>query len=407
MAWRDNLREASFQDVPFYVAAADDEYGRRIVHNEFPGRDLGTVQDFGRKDDIFTIEAFLFGDYERPLKKLEKALNEEGAGTLVHPWRGVRTVVCAGYSTAFNKDDGGYVALSIKFIRARFRDGLVISGDLGSRLSKAAAAASAAAEKSFLNTFSLAGLPAALAGLSNSALKKVLDTVLTPVSDAVGGVKEFAAGTQDLFNSAAAWAGTVQAFKDDPLGALLGGAGFPQNIRDMFQFPSLSKKAKLVALRRFFYDFGGKTEKTAAAAAAFKKQVDDNDRALSGLIRQAAVIEAAAAVTDVDFDTYDEAVKIRDELADVLESEAVSVADVGLSQKLTALQAAVVEAVSEKAADLKSLSSYQTADCLPACVIAYEIYGNHARADEIIRRNPGKIKNPLFVPAGLDLEVIV
>nr|DAQ36894.1 MAG TPA: DNA circulation protein [Caudoviricetes sp.] len=42
---------------------------------------------------------------------------------------------------------------------------------------------------------------------------------------------------------------------------------------------------------------------------------------------------------------------------------------------------------------------------MPVCVIAYELYGDYSKADEIVSRN--KIKNPLFVPANKTLEVLV
>ncbi|MGN0905335.1 MAG: hypothetical protein ACI4PW_09290, partial [Alphaproteobacteria bacterium] len=136
-----------------------------------------------------------------------------------------------------------------------------------------------------------------------------------------------------------------------------------------------------------------------------KRQVDQNEKALSAVIRQTAVIAAVQTVLNVDFDTYDEAVLLRDELADVLDTEIVSTENIELSQTLQELQKTLVEAMTEQSADLKTVSSYETKSVLPACVIAYELYGDYAKADEIVSRN--KIKNPLFVPANKTLEVLV
>lgn len=58
MGWKDDLREASFKGIPFYVDKTEDEFGRRIVHNEFPGKEIGSIQDLGRKDDVYNITGF-------------------------------------------------------------------------------------------------------------------------------------------------------------------------------------------------------------------------------------------------------------------------------------------------------------------------------------------------------------
>ena len=55
MGWKDDLREASFKGIPFYVDKTEDEFGRRIVHNEFPGKEIGSIQDLGRKDDVYEL----------------------------------------------------------------------------------------------------------------------------------------------------------------------------------------------------------------------------------------------------------------------------------------------------------------------------------------------------------------
>lgn len=177
-----------------------------------------------------------------------------------------------------------------------------------------------------------------------------------------------------------------------------------------------AKSAGFVSISRFvrkiktdcptavFYDFGSSQPKKNIAAK-LKRQVDQNEKALSAVVRQTAVIAAAQTVLNVDFDTYDEAVSLRDELADVLDTEIVSTENVELAQTLQDLQKTLIEAMTERSADLKTVSSYENKSVLPACVIAYELYGDYAKADEIVSRN--KIKNPLFVPANKTLEVLV
>lgn len=404
MGWKDDLREASFKGIPFFVDKVEDEFGRRIVHNEFPGKEIGSIQDLGRKDDVYNITGFLFGDYAKNLESLEDALNESGSGALVHPYRASSNVVPDGYSVIRIKDDGGYAQINMRFIKAEFEGGIVITASFTNRLSAAAQKAADLSGKEFAAKFDLAGLPASLAELSNTKLETLTKTLLDPVSDVAAGVKEFQEGTAELYNAIAEWNAVITAFSDNPLKALAGGAGFQQNLLDLFQFPGLSEKSKLIAQRRFFYEFGS-SQPQKNVAAKLKRQVDQNEKALSAVIRQTAVIAAVQTVLNVDFDTYDEAVVLRDELADVLDTEIVSTENIELSQTLQELQKTLVEAITEQSADLKTVSSYETKSVLPACVIAYELYGDYSKADEIVSRN--KIKNPLFVPANKTLEVLV
>lgn len=127
MGWKDDLREASFKGIPFFVDKVEDEFGRRIVHNEFPGKEIGSIQDLGRKDDVYNITGFLFGDYAKNLESLEDALNESGSGALVHPYRAAANVVPDGYSVIRIKDDGGYAQINMRFIKAEFEGGIVIT----------------------------------------------------------------------------------------------------------------------------------------------------------------------------------------------------------------------------------------------------------------------------------------
>ena len=138
MGWKDDLREASFKGIPFYVDKTEDEFGRRIVHNEFPGKEIGSIQDLGRKDDVYNITGFLFGDYTQNLKNLEDALNEVGSGALVHPYRASSNVVPDGYSVIRIKDEGGYAQINMRFIKAEFEGGIVITSSFTNRLASVA-----------------------------------------------------------------------------------------------------------------------------------------------------------------------------------------------------------------------------------------------------------------------------
>ncbi len=86
MAWKDTLRPASFRGVPFEVLRTRDHGEKAVVEHEYPYRDGGEVEDMGRKARRISITAVAWGPaYEAALEKLGKALEERGAGELVHP----------------------------------------------------------------------------------------------------------------------------------------------------------------------------------------------------------------------------------------------------------------------------------------------------------------------------------
>lgn len=68
MAWRDELRPASFRGVPFLVESARTEQGLNADEHTFPGRERAEqairVQHLGQGPRRYRIEAFVVGaDY--------------------------------------------------------------------------------------------------------------------------------------------------------------------------------------------------------------------------------------------------------------------------------------------------------------------------------------------------------
>ena len=71
---------------------------------------------------------------------------------------------------------------------------------------------------------------------------------------------------------------------------------------------------------------------------------------------------------------------------------------------LAGLRAATVKDITVRGADRARLVSYTPIDSLPAVVIAYQLYDDASRDDEIVVRN--RVRHPGFVPGGAPLEVL-
>lgn len=86
MAWDKRMLEASFRGIVFDCQTWDDELERHAVEHARPFVDGANMEDLGRGARRMRIKAIFFGDdYEERLEKFLKALEEPGAGDLVHP----------------------------------------------------------------------------------------------------------------------------------------------------------------------------------------------------------------------------------------------------------------------------------------------------------------------------------
>ena len=117
-SWRQRLRSASFRNVPFHVDATTIKGGRRLVTHEFPNRDDYLIEDLGGVPKEFSINAYIYGDdFDIWRVRLADALNKKGAGTLIHPTFGNIEVRVKSFDSPESKDRQNAATFSIEFIR--------------------------------------------------------------------------------------------------------------------------------------------------------------------------------------------------------------------------------------------------------------------------------------------------
>lgn len=86
MAWSKTLLDAKFRGIPFDCQVWEDEAERGAVEHVRPFVDGAQIEDTGRGARKIKIKAIFFGDdYEARLQAFVKALEEPGAGELIHP----------------------------------------------------------------------------------------------------------------------------------------------------------------------------------------------------------------------------------------------------------------------------------------------------------------------------------
>ncbi|MCI3943462.1 hydroxyacid dehydrogenase [Pseudomonas syringae] len=117
--WRDSLLPASFRGVGFFIEKAVVPVGRKGQLHEFPQRDEPYFESLGKQSQVHTLTAFIVGrDCFEQRDKLLQALEQEGAGELVHPWLGRMHVQVGQCSVTHNLSEGGLVRLDLVFYPA-------------------------------------------------------------------------------------------------------------------------------------------------------------------------------------------------------------------------------------------------------------------------------------------------
>ena len=106
MSWPNELRPASFRGLAFEAMMLGESGGQRLVVDELPESDDHTVGELGIKADTFRLAGFVKGDdYLDQIGNLKAAFRKRGAGELVHPWRGLMQVFVEDWT--FSYDTGG------------------------------------------------------------------------------------------------------------------------------------------------------------------------------------------------------------------------------------------------------------------------------------------------------------
>jgi len=117
MSLLEQLQPASFKGVPFLVISASTAGGRRDVKHLYPNSDRQVIEDLGKSQRVFNIEAIVTGEtYIQGRDRLLEVLEEGGAGTLIHPLYGqYDNIVARTYTLLEDLTELGAAKFSIVF----------------------------------------------------------------------------------------------------------------------------------------------------------------------------------------------------------------------------------------------------------------------------------------------------
>ena len=412
--WRKQLQPGSFRGVPFSVKSAQTQVGRRVVIHEYPQRDDAFPEDLGLKADAFTVEAIVVGpNYFKARDALIEALKQRGPGLLVHPYYGQRVVTLSGPARiAETPEEGGIARFSLDFIVAG--DNAEPSARLDTQDAVEAAADDAldAVADDFADDFSLDDV-------SDFVSSSALDLAKEAMASLESARRMLVPDLSILSDYLAAANGVVGSLNS----LIRAPAAFAQSVLGMFGALKALALSPLHALNSYkgLFSYGSKQPSVPTTTPSRIRQAT-NQAAMASLVRRTCLVEAARVAARADYDTYDRAVTMRDDLAARLDDEAAGIvpAPTGngtppttiqavpetVYQALTALRVALVRDLTARAINAPRVTTTRLPATVPALVAAHAIHGDATRADELLARNHGLIRHPGFVPGGAALEVI-
>jgi prophage DNA circulation protein len=428
MNWRDKLQKGSFRGVEFCWRHSDATVGRKTARHDYPQRDDAYIEDMGKRPQEFNLECFVIGkNYTDQRDNMIAALEQAGAGTLIHPTMGMMQVcVCGDVRITESTDEGGMCRFSIPFIVSP--DNMFFpssSLNTAQMVSFGADTSIEASMDDFVAGFSVAGLPqyasvdaqAVLIGFTGgmTSLAALFPAnVETPAL--IAGITALENAAASLVQTPASLAESITGLFGDLRTAALAPLDLPENaelptdgISSRYNTLINLPTSLFNAFARLF-DFGRSTNAYSTLSSDSIPQTTSariaqaaNRDAINALIRQTAIAEAARTASTINFISYDAAVGVMTKLLDAIDAEVLLASD-SVYATLVDLRAAVVKDINSRGADLARIIQYTPVRTEPALVIAQRLYGDATRAEEIIARN--NIRHPLFVPGGVPLEVL-
>lgn len=395
--WKKRLRPGSFRGVPFHVVPAyENQFGIRGVTHEFINRDKPYREELGKQAEGFTVEVIIGGpDYMDVRDKLKEALLKGGPGKLVHPYLGELTVkVLDNCSLVETTAEGGLARFSLKFVESGEETYPASTVDHSRQASDQATTVLSAAGQVFQEVYTIRGPEylattfledvRAAANLARRSVRAVaatvgLDAVLEVIDTAAtltaAGIRTAASVVSQVQGVAAAVASI-----SSPADAL---AAF-RAVNELAQFGEVLISGHPVSRLAEEWIEIPLTTATRAIQAA-------NRTALSGLVRVAAVAEAARTALNLAPAGYRQAVELRDGVNNLIVGEMKAAGDAAqddLYQALWDLQQATVPPLTELAVNLPKLTTYPVPPGgRSAVLVAFDLYGDLDRADEILLRN--------------------
>ncbi|EGJ50255.1 DNA circularization protein [Desulfocurvibacter africanus] len=393
MAWKDQLKQASFRGVEFGVREADRSGGRRVAVHEYPQRDKPSVEDLGRKARKCSVSAFFVGeDCLVRSQALLDACEESGPGRLVLPWRAPFIAQPLDYRLRESNQEGRYVEISMEFVEAGDVEQPAVSQATQEQVITKSKSAVTKAKEWFQKTFGLDGLPTwALdaAWEQKNEILGLVDSTRTVVADAA----RYARSVSQLLDASGAEFAVLD------LGQEI--EGLISDLGDVRLRDSDLARNRLKEMLGLAKDAPDNDPEPSAPQAKASVQ---NTNAENDYLRALAAAEAARSSAEVEPETDEDAAGLRSEVLAALDGVLETTTDDDVYAAYADLRAAVSLDLSERGRLAPRVRRVTLQRSVPSLVLAWREREDLAAEEGIITRN--RIRHPGALPAGEVLEVV-
>lgn len=414
MAWRDDLLPASLNGVPFLYRTVRGRGGRRGVKHEYPGRTEPFIRDLGPKGKEFSLQAFLLGDnYHVDRDSLLDVLDLGTDLQFIHPYRGLMTVKVLGDVETIEEDTKGGMA---SFVFTLYESGLAFPTIFIAGPPRVAflggLAVGAINAKTKFNLLKAIGdvIKSAIAAIDSAAL--AVAKVNGKISAALSLIDSAANAINDLSDNIGTLLNTPQALMSALTGALLAVFDLVKNFvpdvgldTEVTTDPLDLVGITLETLRELM-DFDTEPEAIRDLTTPQAEIEIAAHAAVKLAVQASAIAKASEVLVSLELDSATQASEIQVELAEHFNTVlATDDLDPEIYQALTALKSTTIAHLLSEQKRLPAVRTITPPLSIPAIVLAHDLYRDPDREDEIVARNG--IRNPLFVPGLVPLEVLV
>lgn len=398
----------SFRGIPFFVSSHQWGSGRRIASHEFPGRDDPFHEDLGRKSRTVTLDAHLIGEDVMAQKRaLLDSCEAVGPGRLVHPYMGIRNARCSGITISETSTEKRYVGISLTFeLDPDISAPPAITTDSGAVVKVRAATATAATASKVAEGKRALSIASAAKGTITSAV------------DATNQLLDQVEAARNTMRSAAAYVSKLGQIRANLELLLLTPSDFVTRVQELVTMaqeavmpsgaePSTAaEEAQLLRLQvEEALQMGASTAQVRQTGTTHAR--DDQERnlnALLALFRETALWDMAAKLIGCRVDSAQDSLDLQDRISDTFDAILSDADDVETYQSAQAVLASCLAYLRATSANLATIQTVTHSRTVPALVLAYELYGDASRADDLVERNG--IEHPGFVAGGVPLEVL-
>lgn len=403
MGYKDQLQPATFRAVPFKVDSSEYSAGRRSAEHVYPGRDFPFVEDLGASVVRFRVTGYVIGDdYLAQRDRLIAALESPGVrhrvlepgGKLVHPYYGIRTVWCSKYTVSESPGTGRM---------ARFIMDFVEIGEQVFPIRSRSPQGAADDQATALQTAAQAALTEDLA--TTGAVQEVREATAAVLRQAGATIKAL-----DVFSGPAQQASElaqlVDALIDDAAQLATSPAALATAVKQAFDkvLDAVESAEDSLYVYETLFDVEPTLQPTTASSGSNLLAANANATATGDFVHVHAIAGAIRAAVRTSFDSRGEAIATRDRLSEAIDQLELTASD-GVLVELGRLREVLVGQIPGDLSDLPRLESIVKTGSPSVLALAYELYDDVDRGDEIAARNA--LRHPGFIPGGQPIEVLI